>query len=176
MTYRSVRQGLSSVLRDVSGDHQNSLSLSCYFSDQFKCPRRIQPSYLNPNSSFRKMYEKEMKKKGSLGVPIPETQSVVLQSHHWVVYRLGVMFGPLAHKVKIHEITPTTGKERGDIEIKDYVVLQTPQGQDNRLPPPRTLIMDFTMTHVRFGCSHLHPIGQLTYTTLQTVLLIQMVI
>ena len=32
------------------------------------------------------------------------------------------------------------------------------------LPPPRTLIMDFTMTHVRFGCSHLHPLGQLTHT------------
>ena len=57
-------------------------------------------------------------------------------------------------------------KERGDIEIKDYVVLETPQGQDNRLPPPQlvTLIMDFTMTHVRFGSPHLHPIGQLTHT------------
>ena len=60
-------------------------------------------------------------------------------------------------KVKIHKITPATGKERGDIEIKDYVVLQNPQGQDNRLPP-RTFIMDFTMTHVRFGRSHLHPL------------------
>ena len=30
-----------------------------------------------------------------------------------------------------------------------------------RLPPLRTLVMDFTMTHVRFGCSHLHPMGQL---------------
>jgi hypothetical protein len=38
------------------------------------------------------------------------------------------------------------------------------QAQVNRLPPPRTLIMDFTMTHVRFGRSHLHPIGQLTHT------------
>ena len=34
----------------------------------------------------------------------------------------------------------------------------------NRLPPPRTLIMDFTMAHVRFGRSYLHPIGQLTHT------------
>ena len=42
--------------------------------------------------------------------------------------------------------------------------MQKPQGQDNRLPPPRTFIMDFTMTHIRFGRSHLHPIGQLTYT------------
>jgi hypothetical protein len=27
---------------------------------------------------------------------------------------------------------------------------------------PLTLIMDYTMTHVRFGRSHLHPMGQLT--------------
>ena len=43
-------------------------------------------------------------------------------------------------------ITSTTGKERGDLEIKDYVVLQKPQTQANRLPPPRTLILDYTMT------------------------------
>jgi hypothetical protein len=42
--------------------------------------------------------------------------------------------------------------------------LQKTQAQDNRFLPPRTLIMDFTMTHVRFGGSHLHPIGQLTHT------------
>ena len=59
---------------------------------------------------------------------------------------------------------PVTGKERGDIEIKDYVVLQKPQTQDNRLPPPHTLIMDYTMTHIRFGRSHLHPMGQLTHS------------
>ena len=75
-----------------------------------------------------------------------------------------MFLGSVGHKVKIHKITPATGKERGDIEIKDYVVLQKPQAQVNRLPPPRTLIMDFTMTHVRFGRSHLHPIGQLTHT------------
>ena len=70
----------------------------------------------------------------------------------------------MGHKVKIRKITPATGKERGDIEIMDYVVLQNPQTQDNLLPPPGTLIMDFTITHVRFGCSHLHPIGQFTHT------------
>ena len=43
---------------------------------------------------------------------------------------------------RLHKITPATDKERSDIEIKD---------------------MDFTMTHVRFGCSHLHPIGHLTH-------------
>jgi len=40
----------------------------------------------------------------------------------------------------------STGKERGDLELKDYFVLQKPQDQANRLPPPRTLIMDFTLT------------------------------
>ena len=44
------------------------------------------------------------------------------------------------------------------------MVLQKPQTQDNRLPPPCTLIIDFTMTHIRFGRSHLHPMGQLTNT------------
>jgi hypothetical protein len=48
--------------------------------------------------------------------------------------------------------------------MKDYVAFQKPQGQNNRLPPPHSLIMDFTMTHVRFGCSHLRPIGQLSHT------------
>ena len=48
------------------------------------------------------------------------------------------------------------------IEIKDYVVLEKTQA--DRLPPPRTLIMDYTMTHVRFGRSHLHPMSQLTNT------------
>ena len=57
-----------------------------------------------------------------------------------------------------------TGKERGDLEIKYYVVMQKPQPQATLLPPPRTLIMDYTMTHIRFGCSHVHPsITKLTY-------------
>jgi hypothetical protein len=42
----------------------------------------------------------------------------------------------VGHRVKIQNITPVTGKERGD----------------------------FTMTHIRIGCSHLHPMGQLTNT------------
>ena len=45
-----------------------------------------------------------------------------------------------------------------------YVVMQKPQPQPPRLPPPRTLIMDYTMTHICFGRSHLHPMGQLTNT------------
>jgi hypothetical protein len=77
----------------------------------------------------------------------------VSQVHDWVVYRLGGILGSVGHKVKIHKITTATGKERGDLEIKDYVVLQKPQEQTDRLPPPRTLILDFTMTHPRYGRS-----------------------
>ena len=42
------------------------------------------------------------------------------------------------------------------------MVLQKPQARADRLPPPRTLILDFTMTHPHYGRSHLNPIGQLT--------------
>ena len=74
-----------------------------------------------------------------------QTKSAASQVHDWVVYKLGALLGSVGHRVKIHNITPATGKERGDLEIKDYVVLQKPQTQANRLPPPRTLILDYTM-------------------------------
>ncbi len=38
----------------------------------------------------------------------------------WVVYKLGDLLSSVGHKVKIHKITPTTDKERGDIEIKTF--------------------------------------------------------
>jgi hypothetical protein len=44
------------------------------------------------------------------------------------------------------------------------VVLQKPQEQDDRLLPPRTLILDFTLTHPRYGRSRLNLNGQLTNT------------
>ena len=91
-----------------------------------------------------------------------QTKSAASQVHDWVVYKLGTFLGSVGHRVKIHNITCPTGKERGDLEIKDFVVLQKPQTQDNRLPPPHTLIMDYTMTHIRFGSSQLNPMGQLT--------------
>jgi len=52
----------------------------------------------------------------------------------------------------------------GDLEIKDCVVLQKPQEQVDRLPPPRTLIVDFTLTDTGYERSHVHSIGQLTNT------------
>jgi hypothetical protein len=54
----------------------------------------------------------------------PPKLSLSSQVHDWVVYRLGDILGSVGHRVKIHKITPTKGKERGDLEIKDYVVLQ----------------------------------------------------
>jgi hypothetical protein len=44
------------------------------------------------------------------------------------------------------------------------VVLQKSQEQDDRLPPPLTLIVDFTLTHTHYGRSRVHSIGQLTNT------------
>ena len=44
------------------------------------------------------------------------------------------------------------------------MVFQKPHEQTDRLPPPRTLILDFTLTHTCFGRSHVHSIGQLTHT------------
>jgi hypothetical protein len=43
------------------------------------------------------------------------------------------------------------------------VVLQKPQEQD-RLPPPRTLILDFTLNQTHYVSSHVHNTGQLTNT------------
>ncbi len=80
------------------------------------------------------------------------------------MYRLVGIFGSVGHRVKIHKITPATGKERGDLEIKDNVGLQKPLEQADRLPPPRTLILDFTLTHTRYDRSHVHTTGQLTNT------------
>ncbi len=50
------------------------------------------------------------------------------------------------------------------MEIRDYVVLKKPRDLTDYLPPPRTLILDFTLTHTRFGKSHLSSLGQLTHT------------
>jgi hypothetical protein len=46
---------------------------------------------------------------------------------------LGALLGSVGHTVKIQIITPATGEERVDIEIKNFVVLQKAQEQVNRL-------------------------------------------
>ncbi len=43
-------------------------------------------------------------------------KSETSQVHEWVVYRLGGILDLVGHRKKIHKITPTTGKERGDLE------------------------------------------------------------
>jgi hypothetical protein len=50
------------------------------------------------------------------------------------------------------------------VEIRDYIVLQKPRDLTDCLPPPRTLILDFTLTHTRFGKFQLSSLGQLTHT------------
>jgi len=59
------------------------------------------------------------------------------------VNKISLLLHSVGHRVKTHNVTPDTGNERGDIEIKDYVIL--PHGEDDRIPP-HTLVMDVTMT------------------------------
>ncbi len=70
------------------------------------------------------------------------------------------MLRSVGHRAKTHKITPAAGNERGDIEIQDYVFL--PHGEDDRIPP-RTLVMDVTMTHDRYGRTTHHTNGGLTH-------------
>ena len=89
---------------------------------------------------------------------------------------MGALLGSVGHRVKIHKITSATGKDRGDIEIRDYVVLQKPQEQANRMSPPHTLILDFTMTHTRYGRKIQHTTGQLTHTEGDQMLLLSLMV
>jgi hypothetical protein len=50
-----------------------------------------------------------------------QAKSAATQVHDWVVYRFSTILGSVGHRVKIHKITPATGKERGDMVLKDYV-------------------------------------------------------
>ena len=85
--------------------------------------------------------------------------SVNLQ-HEWIVCKLSLLFRSVGHRVKTHKVTTTTDNERGDVEIKDYVILS--HGEDNRLPP-HTLLMDVTMTHDRYGRTTQHTNGALSH-------------
>ncbi len=81
------------------------------------------------------------------------------------MYGLSLFLHSVGHSVKTHEITPAPDIERGDIEIKDYVIL--PNGEDDRLPP-RTLVMDVTMTHDRYGRTTHHTNGTITHRVSST--------
>ena len=94
-----------------------------------------------------------------------QAKSAATQVHDLVVHRLGDIFSSVGHRVKVHNIMPSSVKERGDVEIRDYVILQKPRDLTDCLPPPRTLILDFTLTHTRFGKSQLSSLGQMTHTS-----------
>jgi hypothetical protein len=47
--------------------------------------------------------------------------------YDWVVKVQVGCLGSVVHRVKIHKITPDVDQKRGDLETKDYVVLQKPQ-------------------------------------------------
>jgi hypothetical protein len=81
------------------------------------------------------------------------------------MYRISLFLCSVGHKVKPHRITPADDNERGDIEIKDYVIL--PRGEDDRLPP-HTLVMDVTMTHDRYGRTTQYTNGTLTHRVSST--------
>jgi hypothetical protein len=67
-------------------------------------------------------------------------------------------------------------KNGGDIEINDYVVFQETQEQTNRLPPPRTLILDFTMPHTRLYGQFFTLLDNLLTQDVQMVILSLMVL
>ncbi len=71
----------------------------------------------------------------------------------------------VGHRVKPHRITPIADNERGDIEIKDYVIL--PPGKDDRFPP-HTLVMDVKMTHDRYGRTTQRTNGALSHRVSST--------
>jgi hypothetical protein len=89
-----------------------------------------------------------------------QRQSASLPAHEWIVYRLSLLICSVGHRVKTHKITLSADNERGDIEIQDYVFLTC--GEDDRIPP-RTLVMDVTMTHDRYGRTTQHTNGAFTH-------------
>ena len=75
------------------------------------------------------------------------------------------MVTELVTELKSHKVTPTDDNERGEIEIKDYVIF--PHGEDDGLPP-RTLVMDVTETHDRYGRTTQRTNGALTHRVSST--------
>ena len=73
--------------------------------------------------------------------------------------KLSLLLRSVGHRVTTHKVTPATGNERGDIEIRDYVFL--PRGEDNGILP-HTLLIDVTMTHDRYGRTTQRTNGTLT--------------
>jgi hypothetical protein len=74
--------------------------------------------------------------------------------------KLSLFLRSVGHRVTTHKVTPATGNEHGDIQIRDYVILT--RGEDNRMSP-RTLLMDVTMTHDHYGRTTHRTNGTLTH-------------
>jgi hypothetical protein len=49
-----------------------------------------------------------------------QAKSAATQVHDWVVRRLGGILSSVGHRVKVHNITPVSGKERSDVEIQHF--------------------------------------------------------
>ena len=62
-------------------------------------------------------------------------KSAATEGHDWAVYKLGGILGSVGHRVKIHKITPAQGKERGDMEIRDYVTSRLAKASGWDRPP-----------------------------------------
>jgi hypothetical protein len=71
-----------------------------------------------------------------------QEKSAATQVHDWVVYRLGGILGSVVHRVKIHNITPVTGKERVTWKTGLRRLAKTPRL--DRLPSSSAY------THIRF--------------------------
>jgi hypothetical protein len=71
-----------------------------------------------------------------------QAKSAATQVHDWVVYRLGGILGSVVHRVKIHNITPVTGKERVTWKTGLRRLAKTPRL--DRLPSSSAY------THIRF--------------------------
>jgi hypothetical protein len=50
-----------------------------------------------------------------------QSKSAATQVHDWVVLRLGGILSSVDHRVKINNIIPASGKERGDVDFDAYV-------------------------------------------------------
>ena len=81
------------------------------------------------------------------------------------MYKLSLFLRSVGHRVKTHKVTSVTVNEHGHFEIRDYVILT--RGEDNRIPP-RTLLMDVTMTHDRYGRTTQCTNGALTHRASST--------
>ena len=91
-----------------------------------------------------------------------QCQFASLPAHEWIVYKLILFLRSVGHRVKTYKVTSDVDNERGDIEIRDYVLLT--RGEDNGIPP-HTLLMDVIMTHDRYGRTTQSTNGALiTYT------------